>query len=64
MLKKLEKKKIIDPWMFFIDFKGAYNGINHEILFQKLNKRGLDGGTTNLLKFYINTLAFQEDNKI
>ena len=44
--------------MFFIDFKGAYNGINHELLYEKLKKRGISKGTLNMIKYYFNTIAF------
>ena len=33
---RAKKQEIEDPWLFFIDFKGAYNGVNHEILVKKL----------------------------
>ena len=59
---KLEKKEIEDPWLLFIDFKGAYNGVNHEILARKLRKKGIGNGTINLIKFYFNTIAFKEDD--
>ena len=50
--------------MFFIDFKGAYNGINHELLYEKLKKRGISKGTLNMIKYYFNTIAFKEKDKI
>ena len=50
--------------MFFIDFKGAYNGVNHEILVSKLRKKGIGFGTINLIKYYFNTIAFEEDNQL
>ena len=55
---KTKNKEIEDPWLFFIDFKGAYNGVNHEILARKLRKKGIQPGTINLIKFYFNTIAF------
>ena len=58
MKAKTKKGEMIDPWLFFIDFKGAYNGVNHEILYKKLKKKGINQGTTNLIKFYFNEIAF------
>ena len=57
----MKKKKQIDPWFFFIDFKGSYNGVNHELLFEKVKKRGVSTGSINLIKFYYNNIAFQEN---
>ena len=55
---KLEKKEIEDPWLLFIDFKGAFNSVNHDILFKKLRKKGLSEGTINLIKYLYRTIAF------
>ena len=38
-LNKLEEGTIEDPWLLFIDFKGAFNSINHELLYDKLKQK-------------------------
>ena len=57
MKAKTKKGEMEDPWLFFIDFKGAYNGVNQK-LYKKLRKKGISSGTTNLIKFYFNEIAF------
>ena len=52
-----------DPWLFFIDFKGAFNGVDHKILYEKIKNKGLENSSLNLIKFYFNQLAFIEDNQ-
>ena len=47
-----EKQEIEDPWLLFIDFKGAFNSVNHDILFEKLRKKGLSEGTINMIRFF------------
>ena len=60
MKAKLGKKEIEDLWLFFIDFKGAFNSVNHDILFIKLRRKGLSEGTINLIKYFHRTIAFEE----
>ena len=50
--------------MLFIDFKGAFNSVNHDILFRKLRFKGLSEGTINLIKFFYRTIAFEEMDQL
>ena len=56
MFGNMEEGRIKDPWLFFIDFKGAYNGIDHNILFKKLRKKGIKNSTINLIKLYFKSI--------
>jgi len=56
MFGNMEEGTIKDPWLYFIDFKGAFNGINHSILFKKLEKKGISKSTINLIKLYFNEI--------
>ena len=51
-------------WILFIDFKGAYNSINHQTLWKKLKDMGVGKNTIQLIKFMFENLAFWDGNNL
>ena len=42
LVKKIDNKDSKDDyWLLFIDFKGAYNSVNHNILWNKMKRVGV-----------------------
>ena len=50
-----QRGKKEDTYLVFIDFKSAYDSVNHNKLFAKLPKYGIDAGTISLIRFIYNS---------
>ena len=49
--EEFENKKYKGLWITFIDLKSAFDTVNHELLFEKMNKLGIKDKTINTIRW-------------